>query len=179
MRLRGLLEWIATADALSQAAVDQAAKDGADAQLELLAGRDVVRDGGARDEEGAGAVQAAEVEGRHGAARLPEETEQATRPQRGEAALEGRLADRVVHDVDAAAVGERASAGGEVLLRVEDHLVRARLPGEGGLRLRAAGGDHPGSCGVEHLDEQAAGAPAAAWTRATSPGRVSRTSWVR
>jgi len=34
---------------------------------------------GARDEEGSGPIQAAEIEGWNGAARLPEETQQAAR----------------------------------------------------------------------------------------------------
>ena len=76
-----------------------------------------------------------------------------------EALLGGRLPHRVVDDVDASASGESLHRLEEVLLRVQDDLVGARLARERGLGLGAHGADHAGAAPLRHLHEEEAHAP--------------------
>ena len=99
-------------------------------------------EGGPGQEEGALLVEDLEVERRHGAARGAEEDHVAAGPQAVEAAVEGVLADGVVDDVDALAVGDALRLLDEVLLGVEDHLIRPGPLGELSLLLGPGGPDH-------------------------------------
>ena len=106
----GVFERVSATDPLCEVALGQRVEHGTRAQLQRLPVRDVVGERRPRDEERARRVQAAEVEGRDGSAGLSEQTQQTARAKRSEAALEGRAAHRVVHDVHPATVGEIARA---------------------------------------------------------------------
>ena len=99
----------------------------ADAPEQFLTVEQVVGQARARQEQRAARVEDRRIEGRHRAARLAEERHRAARAQHAQALVERRLADRIVDDVDAAAVGEPLHFDLEVLRRVEDGLVGAEV----------------------------------------------------
>jgi hypothetical protein len=133
-------------------------EDRARAQLELGAVLRVVRERRTRDEERPHRVEPAEIERRHRTRRLAEQHEQAARAQRREAAVERRLADRVVHDVGAATLRPFAQRRREIALRVADHVIGAGLARERFLLGGRTGADHRRTGGLEQLYEQKPGA---------------------
>ena len=68
--------------------------------------------------------------------------------------VEGRLAHRVVDNVNTPAVGQPERFLGEVALRIEDHGVGPCLARQAGLLLRRDGSDNRGADPGRHLDEQ-------------------------
>ncbi len=154
VRRSRLGEGEAGADAHAQAALRDGSEHRARAELELLARGGVVRERGAGHEERAERAQAPEVEGRHDPARLPEQREQAARPERCEAPLEGVAAHRVVDHVDAASARRLARDPREVFVAVENDAVGARLAHERGLLGRGAGSDHDGAGLLQRLHEE-------------------------
>src|ERR1035441_3596759 len=118
----------------------------AGAPEEFLAGQQVMGEAGAGEEQRALAVENGRVEGRHGAARLPEQGQRAPRAQRVEAFLKRGLADGIVDHVDATSTGEAPGLHVELLLRIEDDFVGAGLARDlgflrGGYGAQDAGAD--------------------------------------
>ncbi len=122
--------------------------------LVLLALGDVVRERRAGQEERPAAVEALDVEGRHLSARPAEEDHHAARPQRRERGVEGRPADPVVGDVDAAP-GSLAHGGGQVVdRRVVDEVLGAERPCDLELLVGSGRRDDDAAAGRDHLHEE-------------------------
>ena len=69
-----------------------------------------------------------------------------------DAPLQGHAAHRVDHDVDAAAVGQPARLGHEVVRGVVDALVEAQFPQPLEALVARGGGEDPGAGPLRHLD---------------------------
>ena len=110
----------------------------------------------ARHEQGAPGVQDPEIERPDRAARLTVEHHHPARRDAVEALLEGGLADGVVVDLHALAVGQPLHLGHDVLLRVEDHVVGTRAARQLGLVVRGDGADHACAPQLRHLAEEEA-----------------------
>ena len=115
--------------------------------FEFGAGGRVREQGRPGQKQGAARGQLPHVERRDGPARLPVEHHHPAGRQAGKSPLERVLAHGVVHDLQASTPGEALDLFHEVLARVEDDLVRARLAGQRGLVLR---GDRPDDAGAAH-----------------------------
>ena len=83
---------------------------------------------------------------------------QATPGEGADAAVDGVAADRVVDDVDAAALRDAQRFLAEVVLAVEDDVVGAERPSALGLLRRTDGGDHRGAAQPGELHQQTADA---------------------
>src|SRR6185295_3746541 len=92
---------------------------------------------------------------RHGAARMSEQHHVAPRLETIQTLVEGCSAHGVVHDVDTAA-RQPLHFGFEILLRVKDDFIRARLSSKLGLRLVADGGINGGAQLLRDLRQQEA-----------------------
>ena len=119
---------------------------------QLVAGGDVVRQARAGQVQRAALVQALHRDRVGLPAGRAVEHHVAARAQRGERAVERRLADAVVDDRHAAAAGELAGGVGEVV--VADDLVGARAPRELGLLLRPRRRDHAPAPQLDELRQQ-------------------------
>src|ERR687894_582350 len=134
-----VLEGVGAADPDVEVALADPGEQALRAPEELLAGTRVMGERRAGDVEAALLVEDLWVEGRDLPARPAEEDHVAARIQAIQALVEGVPADGVVDHVHALAAGDAVRLLGEVLLPVEDHLVRPRLPVEPRLLLRAGG----------------------------------------
>src|SRR5256886_16549768 len=94
---------------------------------ELRTGGDVVGDGGERQKERALLVQDLRVERSDRPARLPIQHHHAPTCETIQSLLERGFPHRVIHDLQAEAVGEALRLGLEILLGVEDHVAGARI----------------------------------------------------
>ena len=128
---------------------DRARRDDAEELLgcrqQVLALRRVGDERRPREKERALHRQDGRVDRRDRAGRVAEAHHQ---PQGGEAVervVEGRLPHGVVDDGDARPTGQRPHALREVLARVDDHVIAAVGPGEGGLGVAADGADDGGT----------------------------------
>ncbi len=134
MRSGGAVEWIGAADAdLKLAPRDPAEKISSSAQQLITAG-DVVDKRRAGDEQRPAAGEALQLERRNRPTGRAVEDHVAAWTKGGQALVEGRPADAVVHDSRADAVGDLSYHGGEVL--VVGDVVRSGVAGELGLVSR-------------------------------------------
>src|SRR5579871_1085290 len=127
MRISRLGERIGAVDAELQPAITHRGQDVRRALEQFRALGNVVRDGWSRYKQTAFAVERLRIDGRRFAAGLSKDDHIAPRAQTIEAGFEGALADSVINDVDATA--QAFDFGDEILLRIQDDVVRAGRPG--------------------------------------------------
>src|SRR5205807_7352282 len=143
----------------AQLAVADPAEYVARAREQLVARRDVVDEARARQEQRALRVQHLWIERADRAARLAVEHHQPAERETVEPLVERRPADRIVDDLHALAGGQPLPLGLEVLLRVEDGLVRSRLTRELGLLLGRDRADNAGAAHLRDLTQEQPDAP--------------------
>src|SRR5690606_30749846 len=144
---------------------------------QFLGRREIACGRGACHVERALARKDAEVRDGHIARGVTEADHEAARAQAIERALEGRLADTVVDDIDAFPAGEFPDPGGEVLGAVVDDLVAAIGLCQRYLLVRTGGAVDGGAQAVSPVagyepDAAGSGMPQDAVARLYLPGEV-------
>ena len=115
-------------------------------------------------------LRRAESKGGTGPLDWPKSDHHAAPGEGVQALVEGVAAHAVVDHLDAPAAGQALHLGGEVLLGVEDHLVRSGLAGDPRLLLRRDRADHPGAAELGDLAEELAHAAGRGVDQAGVPG---------
>ena len=142
VRVHGVLELVALVDLDPDAARGHVPEEFVGQRGLLGRVGDVVGERRSRDEQRALDRELHRVDRRDRARRRADADEQAATRERIERTGERVLADAVVDDADAGAVGDLAHALRDVLVAVEDHVVAAVRARHLGLRFRRHGADH-------------------------------------
>src|SRR5437867_729441 len=154
VRVRGALERELGPDADREASILHPLQHLARSIEQLLASRGVVAEVRAGEIERSPGTEHLRIERWDGSARRAEQDQRPAAGERSEALLERGAAHRIVDHVHTHAIGETPRLRLEVLLTIEDHVVRAGSAGELGLVGRRAGSDHPGTSALRDLTQQ-------------------------